>query len=65
MILTGTLSGMVTRNVFGCQTSGTGGTPITFKAAGTGAMIPTTVHVAGNFGQSITIDATGGEVSIA
>lgn len=57
--------GMLVGNTFGCQTSGTGGTPITFKASGTGGKIPTTMHVAGNWGQSITIDATGGEISIA
>jgi hypothetical protein len=57
--------GMLVGNTFGCQTSGTGGTPITFKALGTGGKIPTTMHVAGNWGQSITIDATGGEISIA
>jgi hypothetical protein len=57
--------GMAVQNFFGCQTSGTGGTPITFKVSGTGAEIPVTLHMAGNFGQSITIDATGGEVSIA
>ena len=57
--------GAVTDNRFGCQTSGTGGTILTFKATGTGAKIPTTVHVMGNFGQSITADATGGEISIA
>jgi hypothetical protein len=56
---------MLVGNTFGCQTSGTGGTRITFAAAGTGALIPTTMHAAGNFGQSITADATGGEISIA
>ena len=56
-------TGMLVGNYFGCQTNGTGGTRITFKVAGTGAEIPTTMHVAGNFGQ--TIHATeSGEVSI-
>ena len=55
--------GMLVGNTFGCQTNGTGGTRITFKVGGTGAEIPTTMHVAGNFGQ--TIHATeSGEVSI-
>lgn len=57
--------GMLVDNTFGCQTSGTGGAPITFKADGTGALIPLTMHVAKNYGQSITIEATGGEISIA
>jgi len=45
--------GMMTRNFFGCATA-EGGTEITFEAAGTGAFIPTTVHMAGNFGQFST-----------
>jgi len=53
MDLTGTLSGMLTRNFFGCMTA-EGGTEITFEAAGTGAKIPVTVFMAGNFGQFIT-----------
>lgn len=57
--------GMLVGNTFGCQTSGTGGTRMTFIAAGSAAKIPTTMHVAGNFGQSITADATGGEISIS
>lgn len=64
MNLTGCV-GMCVGNTFGCQTSGTGGTPITFKVGGSGAEVPTTVHMAANWGQSITIDATGGEISIA
>lgn len=58
-------TGMLVGNKFGCQTSGTGGTRITFNVGGSGAEIPVTLHVAGNFGQSITADATGGEISIA
>ena len=55
--------GMMVGNTFGCQTNGTGGTRMTFKVSGTAAEIPTTMHVAGNFGQ--TIHATeSGEVSI-
>ena len=50
MDLTGTQEGMVTRNMFGCLTS-QGSTELTFEAAGTGAKIPTTVFMAGNFGQ--------------
>jgi hypothetical protein len=56
--------GMLVGNTFGCQTASTGGTRITFKADGTGAFIPTTMHVAGNYGQSITASETG-EISIA
>jgi len=57
--LTGTLSGMVVDNVFGCQTNETGGTVLTFKADGTAAKIPTTVHVARNYGQSINFTESG------
>jgi len=42
--------GMMTRCFFGCMTS-EGSTELTFEAAGTGAKIPTTLHMAGNFGQ--------------
>lgn len=63
MKLTG-CTGMVVDNVFGCQTSHTGGTKITFQAAGTGAFIPTTMHVARNFGQSI-LQNESGEITIA
>ena len=61
-LATGTV-GMIAGCTFGCQTSQTG-TPITFKAAGTGAIIPTTVHIAGCYGQSITANATA-EICIA
>lgn len=57
--------GMITNCTFGCQTSGTGGTIKTFKSGGTAGDFPTTVHIARCFGQSITADATGGEISIA
>lgn len=51
--LTGTLGGMMTRNMFGAMVA-EGGTEITFEASGTGGKIPTTVFMAGNFGQFIT-----------
>jgi hypothetical protein len=57
--------GMIEGCTFGCQTSGTGGTMLTFKSGGTAGDFPTTVHIAKCFGQSITADATGGEISIA
>ena len=63
-LATGTV-GMISDCVFGCQTSGTGGTVKTFKLAGTAGDFPTTIHIARCFGQSITVDATGGEISIA
>ena len=46
-------TGMLTNNTFGCLTADTG-TTLTFLAAGTAAKIPTTMHVAGNWGQSNT-----------
>lgn len=55
--------GMLVGNTFGCQTNHTGGTRLTFIAAGTAAKIPTTMHLAGNYGQSIDA-AESGEVSI-
>ena len=42
--------GMMTRNMFGALVS-EGSSEKTFEAAGTGAKIPTTVHMAGNYGQ--------------
>lgn len=51
--------GMLIGNTFGCQTNPTGGTTITFKAAGTGAKIPTTMHLVANYGQSINAAETG------
>ena len=56
-------TGMVVGNYFGCQTSTTG-TELTFKVGGTGAEIPVTLHMAGNYGQSITAGETG-EVNVA
>ena len=56
-------TGMVVGNYFGCQTSTTG-TELTFKVGGTGAEIPVTLHMAGNYGQSITTGETG-EVNVA
>jgi len=62
MDLTGADGGMVTRNVFGALAADTG-TTLTWLAAGTAAKIPTTVHVAGNYGQSDTATESG-EVTI-
>jgi len=42
--------GMLTRNMFGALVS-EGSSEKTFEAAGTGAKIPTTMHMAGNYGQ--------------
>ena len=57
--LTGTLGGMMTRTMFGCETNVTG-TGLTFKAASaTGGNVPATVYMAGNFGQSITDGESG------
>ncbi|KKR00119.1 MAG: hypothetical protein UT24_C0016G0008 [Candidatus Woesebacteria bacterium GW2011_GWB1_39_12] len=55
-------TGMLTRNFFGAQSSNTG-TTLTWLAAGTAAKIPTTMHVAGCYGQSITA-AESGEINI-
>jgi len=54
--------GMLVGNTFGCSTATTG-TRITFKAAGTGAKIPVTMHVVNNWGQSHTADESG-EITI-
>ena len=43
-------TGMLTRNMFGALVS-EGSSEKTFEAAGTGAKIPTTMHMAGNYGQ--------------
>ena len=56
-------TGMLVGNTFGCLTANTG-TTITFKTAGTGAKIPTTMHVAGNYGQSDTAGESG-EITIS
>ncbi len=54
--------GMLVGNDFGAQSSNTG-TTLTWLAAGTAAKIPTTMHVARNWGQSITA-AESGEINI-
>ncbi|KKM68594.1 hypothetical protein LCGC14_1459270 [marine sediment metagenome] len=51
--------GMLTGNYFGAQSNTTGGTTLTWLAAGTAAKIPTTMHVAGNWGQGITAGESG------
>ena len=57
--------GIASGNVFACNTNASG-TPKTFKANGTGAIIPTTLHFVGNFGQSQTAaEAYGGIITIA
>jgi len=45
--------GVLVGNTFGCLTADTG-TTITFLAAGTGAKIPTTMHMGNNWGESAT-----------
>lgn len=50
--------GMLTNNMFGCETCA-GGTQLTFETAGTGAFIPTTMHMAGNYGQFSTGTGAG------
>jgi len=61
--LTGSLSGTITNCTFGCNTDAAG-TELTFKAAGTAANIPVTVHIARCYGQSGTDDVTG-EINIS
>jgi hypothetical protein len=56
--------GMLVDCVFGCQTNTTGGTKKTFQANGTAAKIPTTMHIARCYGQSITASESG-EITIA
>ena len=63
MELTGTLSGTVTNCTFGCE-GNDAGTALTFKAAGTGANIPVTVHFVKNYGQSVTSNESA-ELTIA
>ncbi len=60
--LTGTLSGTITNCTFGCNTGNTG-TTLTFLAAGTAGLLPTTVHIMGCYGQSETATETG-EITI-
>jgi len=51
-------TGMLTRNMFGALVS-EGSTEKTFEANGTGAKIPTTMHMAGNYGQFETGTGAG------
>lgn len=51
-------TGMLTRCYFGAQSSNTG-TTLTWLAAGTAAKIPTTMHIAGCYGESITATESG------
>ena len=60
---TGTV-GVIAACRFGCQTNTTGGTKMTFKAGGTAASFPTTVHIVESYGQSITASESG-EITIA
>ena len=55
--------GMLVGNDFGCVTDAAG-TELTFKADGTAALIPTTMHVVRNYGQAQT-DGVTGEVNIS
>lgn len=52
---TGVMSGCT----FACQTAATGGTRLTFIAAGTGGKVPSTVLMVGNEGISITASESG------
>jgi len=61
--LTGTLSGTISNCTFGCNTDDAG-TTITFKAAGTGGLLPTTVHIMNCYGQSGTVKESA-EINIA
>jgi hypothetical protein len=49
--------GILANNFFNCATQGSG--LLTFKAAGTGAFIPTTMFMAGNYGEADTEGDTG------
>jgi len=66
--LTGADGGMLTRNMFGCITA-EAETELTFKAAGSGGKLPTTVFMAGNWGQSgataAAADGAAGEVFLS
>jgi len=64
MDLTG-CTGIMAGNTFAAQTGATGGTRLTFVAAGTAAKVPSTVIMSGNFGQSITASETGEVTSAA
>jgi len=52
-------TGMLVGCTFGCQVNVTGGTRMTFDAGGSAAKIPTTVHVADCWAQSIDKDESG------
>ncbi len=56
--------GMLVGCVFGCQTNNTGAGQKTFKSDGDAAKIPTTMHIANCYGQSVT-QAETGEITIA
>ena len=45
-------SGLISNNVFACLTGPTGNTELTFGAAGTAAIVPTTVRFAQNYGEA-------------
>lgn len=49
--------GVLSNCMFGCATQGAG--ILTFKAAGTGALVPATVFMAGNYGETDTEGDTG------
>lgn len=57
-------TGMLVGCTFGCQTNDSGAGQKTFKADGDAAKIPTTMHIADCWGQSIT-QAETGEITIA
>ncbi|MDD5110783.1 MAG: hypothetical protein PHI63_06260 [Patescibacteria group bacterium] len=57
MDLTGCI-GLLADNYFGSLTAATG-SPVTFAAAGTGAKVPTTVWMAGNWGETTTAGESG------
>ena len=63
VLATGTV-GIIDGCTFACQTNTTGGTKISFKSNGTGATIPTTVHITRCYGQSITASESA-EITIA
>ena len=68
MDLTGADGGMLTRNMFGAITA-EAETEVTFKADGTAAKLPTTVFMAGNWGQTgataAAADGASGEVFLS
>lgn len=50
--------GIMSENYFGALTAATG-SPVTFAAAGTGGKVPTTVWMAGNWGETTTAGESG------